>query len=56
MGNESVKAGSMQRANLLFGLSQIDAFEKNPDKFVPAKALDMPDGSPIGMDDDCGMN
>jgi len=53
MNNESTKANSMQRANLLFGLSQMDAFEKNPDKFVPAKALDMPDGSPIGMD--CGM-
>jgi len=52
MQRESVKANSMQRANLLFGLAQIDQFEKSPDKFAPAKALDMPDGSPIG---DCGM-
>jgi len=37
-----------QKANLLFGLSQIDAFEKNPDKFKPAPVLNMPDGSPIG--------
>lgn len=56
MANEAVKANSLQRANLLFGLSQIDQFEKTPDKFIPAKALDMPDGSPIGMDDECGMN
>jgi len=37
-----------QKANLLFGLSQIDIFEKTPDKFKPAPPLVMPDGSPIG--------
>ena len=37
-----------QKANLLFGLSQIDQFEKNPAQFKPAPALAMPDGSPIG--------
>jgi hypothetical protein len=40
-------AGS-QKANLLFGLSQISEFEKNPDKFKPEPELPMPDGSPIG--------
>jgi hypothetical protein len=39
-----------QKANLLFGLSQIKQFENNPDKFQPAETLNMPDGSPIGMD------
>lgn len=37
-----------QKANILFGLSQIDEFTKNPDKFKPAPELAMPDGSPIG--------
>jgi Met-zincin/Domain of unknown function (DUF5117) len=41
----------VQKANLLFGLSQIKQFENNPDKFQPAESLNMPDGSPIGMDD-----
>ncbi|WP_184545922.1 zinc-dependent metalloprotease [Mucilaginibacter sp. FT3.2] len=39
-----------RKANLLFGLSQINEFEKNPNKFQPAPVLNMPDGSPIGMD------
>jgi len=38
----------LQKANLLFGLSQIDQFEKNPGQFKPAPVLNMPDGSPIG--------
>ena len=37
-----------QKANLLFGLSQIDEFEKNPAMFKPEPSLAMPDGSPIG--------
>jgi hypothetical protein len=41
---------SDQKANLLFGLSQIKQFENSPDKFQPAETLNMPDGSPIGMD------
>ncbi|MDN5285648.1 MAG: hypothetical protein JWR38_1922 [Mucilaginibacter sp.] len=45
-------ATDSQKANLLFGLSAISQFEKSPDKFQPAPALDMPDGSPIGMDGD----
>ncbi|PWJ55908.1 uncharacterized protein DUF5117 [Dyadobacter jejuensis] len=41
-----------QKANLLFGLSQIGAFKANPDKFKPASVLSMPAGAPImgGMD------
>ncbi|MDB5007527.1 MAG: peptidase [Mucilaginibacter sp.] len=37
-----------QKANLLFGLSQINTFEKNPEQFKPEPPLNMPDGSPIG--------
>jgi hypothetical protein len=37
-----------QKANLLFGLSQIEQFEKNPAQFKPAPVVNMPDGSPIG--------
>ena len=37
-----------EKASILFGLSQISEFEKNPDMFKPVKALNMPDGSPIG--------
>jgi len=37
-----------QKANLLFGISQIEEFEQNPDKFKPEPPLIMPDGSPIG--------
>jgi len=45
-------AGNDQKANLLFGLSQIKEFENSPDKFKPAEILNMPDGSPIGMAED----
>lgn len=45
-----VTATDSRKANLMFGLSQINEFEKNPDKFKPAPVLNMPDGSPIGMD------
>jgi predicted Zn-dependent protease len=49
--NSSVNhANGNQKANLLFGLSQIDAFEKEPGKFSPAPLEPMPDGSPIGDD------
>ena len=37
---------------LYFGLSQIEEFSKNPDKFVAEPALEMPPGAPIGMPDD----
>jgi hypothetical protein len=36
------------KANLIFGLSQINAFEKEPAQFKPATVVAMPDGSPIG--------
>jgi hypothetical protein len=56
MAKTVLTAGTDQKANLLFGLSQIGQFEKTPDKFQPAEAINMPDGSPIGMDDlGCGM-
>jgi hypothetical protein len=45
-------ATDSRKANLLFGLAQIKQFETTPDKFQPAKALAMPDGSPIGADED----
>lgn len=35
-----------------FALEQIDAFSKDPDKFVVEPALEMPPGAPIGMPDD----
>ena len=35
-----------------FALAQIDAFSKDPDKFVVEPALEMPPGAPIGMPDD----
>lgn len=40
------------KASLLFGLVQINQFEKTPEKFQQTKALPMPDGSPIGTDED----
>ncbi|ASU35828.1 zinc-dependent metalloprotease [Mucilaginibacter xinganensis] len=39
------------KANLIFGLSQISAFEKEPAQFKPAQPVAMPDGSPIGEGD-----
>jgi len=50
MNKAVVTSVNDQKANLLFGLSQIKQFESNPDKFQPAETLNMPDGSPIGMD------
>jgi hypothetical protein len=40
------------KANIMFGLSQINLFERTPDKFQPAAPLNMPDGSPIGTDEE----
>jgi len=37
-----------QKAALYFGLSQIEDFEKDPAKFQPEPALEMPPGAPIG--------
>jgi hypothetical protein len=47
MNSLLLSASGDQRANILFGLSQINAFDKNPEKFKPAPVLVMPDGSPI---------
>lgn len=51
MNKAIVLSATEQKANLLFGLSQIKEFENNPDKFKPAETLNMPDGSPIGMEE-----
>lgn len=41
-------ASANQKANLMFGLSEINSFNENPGKYKPAPAVGMPDGSPIG--------
>ncbi|MET3978105.1 hypothetical protein ABIB62_000672 [Mucilaginibacter sp. UYP25] len=40
------------KANLMFGLAQIKLFESAPEKFQPEPPLPMPDGSPIGTEDE----
>jgi hypothetical protein len=52
MGLQAVSAEPRWKAALYFGLSQINEFTKNPDKFIPQPALEMPPGAPIGMPDD----
>jgi len=54
---DAVKSASGEpKANLLFGLSQVTAFENNPNGFKPAPVRNMPDGSPIGITgSSCGM-
>ncbi|WP_159471463.1 zinc-dependent metalloprotease [Dyadobacter sp. 3J3] len=47
MKDKMASATPKQKANMLFGLSQIEEFHKNPDKFEPATVLDMPPGAPI---------
>ena len=47
MKTKMATAAPKQKANILFGLAQIDSFNKNPDKFQPASPLDMPPGAPI---------
>ncbi|HLZ85687.1 MAG TPA: zinc-dependent metalloprotease, partial [Puia sp.] len=51
MGLQLVNAEPRWKAALYFGLSQIGEFSKNPDKFIPEPALEMPPGAPIGMPD-----
>ena len=46
------KSSGSTKAGLMLGLSQIGQFEKTPDKFSPANPSPMPDGSPIGADDE----
>ena len=45
----SSSSSAKQKANLLFGLSQIKEFTEAPSKFQPAPAQVMPPGAPIGM-------
>jgi len=47
MKGKLASAAPKQKANILFGLSQIEEFNKNPNKFEPASVLDMPPGAPI---------
>ena len=49
MSGQLAAADPRRKANLLFGLSQINAFTLDPNKFIPPAALDMPPGAPIGM-------
>ncbi|HEY4337227.1 MAG TPA: zinc-dependent metalloprotease [Puia sp.] len=52
MGLQLVSAEPRWKAALYFALSQVNDFSKNPDKFIPQPALEMPPGAPIGMPDD----
>ncbi|TDE11351.1 zinc-dependent metalloprotease [Dyadobacter psychrotolerans] len=47
MKSKMLTAAPKQKANMLFGLKQIEEFNSNPDKFQPASPLDMPPGAPI---------
>jgi len=42
-------APAKQKANILFALSQFEAFKADPNKFQPPAATEMPPGAPIGM-------
>jgi len=48
MKSQLVTAAPKQKAALYLGLLQIEEFEKEPSKFQPAPALEMPPGAPIG--------
>ena len=49
MRGQAKRAQPAQRANLLFGLAQIDQFRAEPGKFTPPPTVNMPPGAPIGM-------
>ena len=51
LSSSMASAEPLKKANMLFGLAQIGEFAKNPDKFIPAPAFDMPPGAPIGEPD-----
>jgi hypothetical protein len=51
MGLQVVSAQGKWKGALYFALTQIQEFTKDPDKFVPEPALEMPPGAPIGMPD-----
>jgi hypothetical protein len=42
-------AKPVQKANIMFALSQMKTFKADPNKFLPAAPVDMPPGAPIGM-------
>ena len=48
MTGQLAAAEPPRKANILFGLAQINAFTLDPNKFTPPAALDMPPGAPIG--------
>ena len=49
MQREVKHAPPTQKANLLYGLAEIDRFQADPGKFSPRPAVTMPPGAPIGM-------
>ncbi|MDO7851297.1 zinc-dependent metalloprotease [Hymenobacter convexus] len=49
MQGEVKRAQPAQKANLLFGLAEINRFQADPGKFTPPPAAVMPPGAPIGM-------
>jgi hypothetical protein len=51
MGLQVVSAQGKWKGALLFSLTQIQEFTKDPDKFMPQPAVEMPPGAPIGMPD-----
>jgi hypothetical protein len=51
MGLQVVGAQGKWKGALYFGLTQVAQFTKDPDKFIPQPALEMPPGAPIGMPD-----
>ncbi len=51
MESQMANAQPKQKAALYFALAQIEDFTKDPSKFEPEPALEMPPGAPIGMGD-----
>lgn len=49
ISSKMAAAPAKQKANMLFALSQFEAFKADPNKFQPPAAADMPPGAPIGM-------
>ncbi|MBF9237735.1 zinc-dependent metalloprotease [Hymenobacter sp. BT683] len=49
MQSAAKRAQPVQKANLLFGLSEINRFKADPSKFSPPPAVNMPPGAPIGI-------
>jgi hypothetical protein len=49
MGSQLAAANDMKKANILYGLSQIESFKADPSKYESAPELAVPPGAPIGM-------